>query len=94
MIKDAKNDVALGIHRTQKVLALNSLFISPKQKNLIKEIYLYGYDKDLLDRGKEVPIKEDDHCMDALRYLIMGIWKFIKQILPILKDLEKGDDTD
>jgi hypothetical protein len=24
----------------------------------------------------------------------MGIWKFIKQILPILKDLEKGDDTD
>lgn len=94
MIKDAKNDVALGIHRTQKVLALNSLIISPKQKNLIKEIYLYGYDKDLLDKGKEVPVKEDDHCMDALRYLVMGIWKFIKQILPILKDLEKGDDTD
>ena len=55
---------------------------------------MYGYDKDLLDKGKEVPVKEDDHCMDALRYLIMGIWKFIKQILPILKDLEKGDDTD
>lgn len=91
-IKDAKNDVALGISRVQKVLSLCSLFISPKQKNLIKEMYLYEYDKDLLDKGKEVPIKQNDHCMDALRYLIMGIWKFIKQILPILRDLEKGED--
>lgn len=93
-IKDAKNDVALGISRVQKVLSLFALFISPKQKNLIREIYTYGYDKDLLDKGKEIPVKENDHCMDALRYLIMGIWKYIKQIIPILKDLEKGEDDD
>lgn len=93
-IKDAKNDVALGISRVQKVLSLFALFISPKQKNLIREIYTYGYDKDLLDKGEEIPVKENDHCMDALRYLIMGIWKYIKQIIPILKDLEKGEDDD
>lgn len=94
VIKDAKNDVALGISRVQKVLSLCSLFISPKQKNLIKEMYLYEYDKDLLDKGKEVPVKQNDHCMDALRYLIMGIWKWIKQMIPVLQDLEKGDDND
>lgn len=94
VIKDAKNDVALGISRVQKVLSLCSLFISPKQKNLIKEMYLYEYDKDLLDKGKEVPVKQNDHCEDALRYLIMGIWKWIKQMIPILQDLEKGDDND
>lgn len=93
-IKDAKNDVALGISRVQKVLSLFAVYFSPKQKNLVRETYTYGYDKDLLDKGKEIPVKENDHCMDALRYLIMGIWKYIKQIIPILKSLEKGEDDD
>lgn len=93
-IKNAKNDVALGISRVQKVLSLFALYFSPKQKHLVEEIYTYEYDKDLLDKGKEVPIKEKDHCMDAMRYLVMGIWKYIKQIIPILRDLEKGEDDD
>ena len=89
IVRDAKNDVALGISRVQKMLSFRRLFISPKQKHLRDEMYLYGYDSDLLDKGKEVPIKENDHCEDGLRYLIMGIWKFIKLILPML-----GDDKD
>lgn len=89
IVKDARNDVALGISRVQKMLSFRRLFISPKQKHLIEEMYLYGYDPDLLDKGKEVPIKENDHCEDGTRYLIMGIWKFIKMLLPML-----GDDKD
>lgn len=94
MIKDAKNDVSLGISRVQKVLSLCAIFISPKQKNLIKEMYLYEYDEDSIEKGKEIPVKQNDHCMDALRYLIMGIWKLIKAMIPILKELEKEDDND
>lgn len=71
-IKDADNTVLLGINRTQKLMALGSLFISPKQKHLIAEEYLYSWDEDLLDKGKEQPIKENDHCQDATRYLVMG----------------------
>jgi len=67
------------------------LFISPKQKHLIEEEYKYEYDKDLLDKGKEVPIKQNDHCEDAKRYLIMGIWKFIKVMLPTVGGDEKDD---
>lgn len=89
IVKDARNDVALGISRVQKMLSFQRLFISPKQKHLISEMYLYGYDPDMLDKGKEVPIKENDHCEDSTRYLIMGIWKFIKMLLPML-----GDDKD
>lgn len=89
IVKDARNDVALGISRVQKMLSFQRLFISPKQKHLIDEMYLYGYDSDLLDKGKEVPVKEYDHCEDGTRYLIMGIWKFIKIMLPML-----GDDKD
>lgn len=76
------NTVALGISRVQKLMSYMRLFLSPKQKNLIAERYMYEYDKDKLDKGKEEPIKENDHCSDAERYTIMGIWKYIRQILP------------
>lgn len=84
IIKDAKNDVKLGISRVQKMFSFRRLFISPKQKHLIAEMYMYEYDEDLLDKGKEEPVKQNDHCQDALRYLIMGIWKLIKRMLPVV----------
>lgn len=84
IVKDAKNDVKLGISRVQKMLSFRRLFISPKQKHLIAEMYMYEYDEDLLDKGKEEPVKQNDHCQDALRYLIMGIWKLVKRILPVV----------
>ena len=42
--------------------------------------------------GVEKPVKEDDHCMDALRYYIMGIWKYIKRYLPDVEKNEGGED--
>lgn len=91
IIKDARNDVALGISRVQKMFSFKRLFLSPKQKHLIEEEYQYEYDKDQLEKGKEVPIKANDHCQDATRYLIMGIWKFIRIMLPFIDVTEKGD---
>lgn len=85
-IRDADNTVLLGINRVQKLMALRHLFISPKQRHLREEMYQYEWDKDLLDKGKEVPVKANDHCQDATRYLIMGFWKFVKQMLPMLGD--------
>lgn len=76
------NTVPLGISRVQKLMSYMRLFLSPKQKHLIAERYMYEYDKDKLDKGKEEPIKENDHCSDAERYTIMGIWQYIRQILP------------
>lgn len=90
-IRDANNDVALGIGRTQKLLSFQRIVYSPKQKMLIKEEYQYEYDKDLLEKGKEVPIKQNDHCQDAKRYLVMGIWKLIKRMLPFISLTEEGD---
>ncbi|HAB66585.1 MAG TPA: PBSX family phage terminase large subunit [Firmicutes bacterium] len=92
-VKNAKNDVPIGIARVQKTLSYQRLFISPKQKHLIAEMYLYEYDADLLDKGKEVPIKKNDHCQDALRYMIMGIWKILKRLLPMLGDDDEDEDN-
>ena len=83
-IPNADNTVALGISRVQKLMSYMRLFLSSKQNHLIAERYMYEYDKDKLDKGKEEPIKLNDHCSDAERYIVMGVWKYIKQMLPTL----------
>lgn len=92
-IKDAENDVALGIMRVQKLLSYQRIRYSPKQKMLIQENYQYEYNKDLLDKGKEEPIKKHDHCEDAERYLVMGVWKIIRRMLPFINITEEGDTS-
>ncbi len=82
-VRDAENDVKLGISRTQKALTFNILTVSPGQENLIRELGVYGYDPKSIEKGKEEPVKIDDHCADALRYLIMGMWTKIKHWLPL-----------
>jgi len=81
-IPNADNTVALGISRVQKLMSYMRLFLSPKQKHLIAERYMYEYDKDKLDKGVEEPVKTNDHCSDAERYTVMGVWKYMRQILP------------
>ena len=82
LIRDAENDVALGISRVQKALAFDILSMSPNQENAVREFGTYEYDKKSIEKGKEVPIKEDDHCMDAIRYVVMGAWSKIKHWFP------------
>lgn len=85
-LRDAQNKVALGISRVQKLLTFGRLLIDPAQKNAIKEFGLYEYDPKSIERGEEKPIKANDHCMDAIRYLAMGMWPKIKNYLPIQED--------
>jgi phage terminase large subunit len=81
-IKNADNSVKLGIDRVQKLLSFHKVLISSKQKNLIRELGLYEYDPKSVERGKEEPLKVNDHACDAWRYLVMGMWKRIKYFLP------------
>ena len=90
-LRDAENDVALGISRVQKVLVFDIMSIAPKQENAVNEFGVYEYDKKSIEKGKEVPVKENDHCMDAIRYAVMGAWSKMKYWLP-LDDLTKEID--
>ncbi len=82
ILRDAENDVALGISRVQKTLTFDIMSISPKQENAIDEFGTYEYDKKSIEKGKEVPVKERDHGMDAIRYVVMGAWSKLKHWLP------------
>ena len=88
VIKDADNDVAVGIQRVQKCLTYQVMTMSEKQENLIREMGTYEYDPKSIEAGKEKPMKIDDHCCDAWRYLTMGFWSKIKYFLP---DGERGE---
>lgn len=82
IVKGAENEVALGISRVQKALTFGVLTVAPAQEHAVDEFGLYEYDKKSIEKGKEVPVKDNDHCMDAIRYAVMGAWKRIKHWLP------------
>ena len=50
------------------------LKVNPRCRSLIREFQIYRYnDKgSAVDGGEPKPLKQDDHCMDALRYLCWG----------------------
>lgn len=92
LVKDAENDVALGISRVQKALTFGVMTVAPAQEHAVEEFGLYEYDKKSIEKGKEVPIKDNDHCMDAIRYAVMGAWKYIKYWLPVDEMEEEVED--
>jgi phage terminase large subunit len=48
--------------------------IEPKCTNLIREFSSYRWNETKEGRNdKEEPVKENDHAMDALRYMVMEL---------------------
>ena len=83
MVKDAENDVDIGIQRVQKLMTYMLMSVSSSQENLVREFGTYEYDPKTIESGHEKPLKEDDHCCDAWRYLVMGLWSKVKHFLPV-----------
>ena len=83
-IRNAENTVFLGINRCQKLLSNRVVFFSSSQKYLQEEMYLYMWDMDKVEKGKEEVIKQYDHCMDAFRYAVMGMWQYVRAMLPMI----------
>lgn len=66
----ADKTVAAGIDAVRRRLATKRLFfVRGKCPNTIREIGQYKW----ADGSKEIPAKINDHAMDALRYMVMGL---------------------
>lgn len=60
--------------KVQELTAKPKLFVNPKCANLIYEFETYHWPDKPFDRNqREVPVKENDHALDALRYLAMMV---------------------
>lgn len=77
----AKKDVIEGIQAVKKRLVVAGdgkprLLVFPCCANLLAECYEYIWEPPKEDReAKEEPRKDNDHAMDALRYLVMHVDK-------------------
>ena len=73
---DAKNDVLDGIRTVSRMLVSGALKIGPDKSNepLITEFNAYSWDEKAASKGEDKPIKENDHALDALRYLCLTLF--------------------
>lgn len=64
----AKNDVEDGIRYVGTLLNTCEILFYESCGNTIQEYSTYSWDKKAADHGEDKPVKERDHCMDAVRY--------------------------
>lgn len=72
-VSKGKDSIITGIQRVRDLFKQNRLKIHVSCENLIWELETYAYpEKRAYNNEEEVPIKENDHALDALRYAIMS----------------------
>lgn len=70
---NANNDVVPGIAVTANMLRRGQIKVSPRCKGIIKEMGLYRWDE---GKDRDAVIKENDHCMDSMRYIANSVLKY------------------
>lgn len=66
-VRPARNDVLTGIRRVGDALKSKKIMISKDCTDCLREFALYCWNE---KTGGDVPIKENDHAMDDLRYFV------------------------
>lgn len=66
-VRDADNDVLNGIRNVATSMNRGKIKVHKSLRNWKKEVSGYTWDE---KEGKECPIKENDHLMDAMRYFV------------------------
>lgn len=70
-VRDADNDVADGIRAVSTMMSKRKIKVHRLNcPQTLKEISSYAWDEKAAARGVEQPLKQNDHCLDALRYHI------------------------
>lgn len=69
-VTPAKNEVLSGIRKTASMLGEGTLVVHERCRHTIDEFNAYSWDERACALGEDRPLKEHDHAMDALRYLV------------------------
>lgn len=70
-VREVSKDIEAGISTVQELLKTNRLHIHSSCVNLISEFETYRYpDKKPDMNEKETPVKENDHALDSIRYVL------------------------
>lgn len=88
-VLSANNDVTSGIRYVSSLIYKGDLQIHNSCKNLINEIQGYVWDLSLSQKGKDAPLKKNDHALDAMRYAIyshFGGKSFLDPVTPKMQE--------
>jgi phage terminase large subunit len=66
-VRDVNKDIKAGIDKVRELFRNNKIRINEKCKNFIRELESYQYDDSTM---KEIPVKENDHTQDCMRYVL------------------------
>lgn len=69
-VRKADNDVISGIRRVSDAIKLGKILFSSSCKDTAREFALYRWND---NSGFDVPIKENDHAMDDIRYFVSSV---------------------
>jgi len=69
-VRKGRNEVVDGIRHVGSKLQNNQLFIDKRCTNTLEELQNYRWDQRMTERGEDKPVKQKDHSMDQLRYVI------------------------
>lgn len=75
-VAPAKNDVLWGIRKVSDALKSGSIMFSSGCADCIREFSLYCWNE---KTGADVPVKENDHAMDDVRYFVTTVMEREKQ---------------
>jgi phage terminase large subunit len=71
--REVNKDIIAGVDRVRELLKQNRLKVHPLCANLILEFETYHYPDSVFGRNdQEKPVKENDHALDALRYVLFS----------------------
>ena len=70
LIIPAKNDVLEGIETVASLISNDGFYVAKRCDNVLKELESYSWDAKAAERGEDKPIKENDHTLDGIRYVI------------------------
>lgn len=74
-VSKGKDSITSGIQKIKELLLQGKLFINKRCVNLLYEFETYSYNNENEERDNpENPIKQNDHALDALRYVVMMVW--------------------
>lgn len=74
-VMKGSNDVTDGIRTVGSLLSLNRIAFADTCRMVLQEFSSYVWDEKAAERGEDAPIKQNDHCMDAVRYFCLTILK-------------------
>lgn len=71
-IRQADNEVLKGIELISSLIDNDMFRVLSHCKNTVSELSAYRWDPKYQEKGEDKPIKQNDHAMDALRYVVNG----------------------